>query len=121
MVLSLSALSGSIISLDLRKEFGERVELAFFQFVVPPIEFRLVRNQRPLQIWQSANTDVYDLQHCPRVKRWERDSHWFINDLDHRPDVRTCGVRSEDLGMQTRGLGLNCVLLVWLREGTFQP
>jgi hypothetical protein len=118
MMLSLRAPFGSTISLDLRKQFGDRVELECFQFLIPPPEFRLVRNGKPLQDWQTANTDLYNLQHGPGVTQWTRDGHLFINDLDHRRDVMTCGLLSLDLTMETRGLALDFILLVWLREGT---
>jgi hypothetical protein len=49
MMLSLRAPFGGAISLDLRGQFGDRVELQCFQFVVPPVEFRLVGNGMPLQ------------------------------------------------------------------------
>ena len=105
MIIPLTAPFGSIISLDFRKQFGERVELECFHFVVPPIEFRLLRNNMPLQEWQQGNIAMYDLQHGPGSKQWCRDGHWFINDLDHRHDVATCGVLSQKLRLETRGLG----------------
>jgi hypothetical protein len=119
MMLSLRAPFGGTISLDLRWQFGDRVELQCFQFVIPPVEFRLVRNGMPLQEWQPANTDMYDLQHGPGVKQWARDDHWFINDLDHRQNVMTCGLLSQNVMMETRGLGFDFLLLVWLRDGTW--
>jgi len=118
VILTLSGISGSPLSLDLRKQFGESVELESFHFVRPPLEFRLVRQRTPLQEWQSANTDMYDLQHGPGVKEWSRDGRRLINDLDHRHDVMTCGVLSKDLVMETRGLAFDFVLLVWPREST---
>lgn len=118
MIVSLNAPSGSTISLDLEGFFGEKVELEAFQFISPPIEFRLVRGDKPLQEWQKGNSEIYDLQHCPGVKNWARDAHWFTNDFDHRQDVMTCGILSRDLAMQTRGLGLTFVLMIWLRQGT---
>jgi hypothetical protein len=120
MMRSLSTPYGATISLDFRKQFGDRVELNCFQFVIPPVEFRLVRNSRPLQEWQAANTDMYDLQHGPGVRQWARDDHWFINDLMHRHDVMTCGLLSHNVLMETRGLGFDFLLLVWLREGTWR-
>ena len=120
MIITIHAPFGSTISLDFRKQFGERVELESFQFVTPPVEFRLMRNEKPLQEWQTATTEMYDLQHGPGVKEWARNDHWFTNDLDHRHDVMTCGVLSRDLILQTRGLGLQFVLLIWLREGTWR-
>lgn len=120
MILTIAAPFGSTISLDFSKQFGERVELECFHFVIPPIEFRLMRKDKPLQDWQTAATEMYDLQHGPSVAQWGRDDHWFINDLDHRHDVMTCGVLSRDLILQTRGLGLQFVLLIWLREGTWR-
>ena len=119
MMLSLTSTFGGTLSLDLRKQFGQRVELDCFQFVIPPVEFRLVRDSRPLQEWQPANTEMYDLQHGPGVGQWARDDHWFINDLDHRHDVLTCGLLSQDLMMEFRGLGFDFLLLVWLRDGTW--
>jgi hypothetical protein len=118
VVLTFSGAFGCTLSLDLRKRFGESVELQCLQFVTPPIEFRLLRQDVPLQDWQAANTGMYDLQHPPSVARWARDGHWFTNDLHHRSDVMTCGVLSKDLYMETRGLGLQFVLLVWPREST---
>ena len=120
MILTLSAPSGSGITLDFSNQLGESVELCCFQFVKPPIEFRLMRRGFPLQEWQAGNAEMYDLQHGPGIKRWCRDGHWFINDLDHRKDVMTCGILSKGLVMETRGIGLNFVLLVWPREGTWR-
>jgi hypothetical protein len=34
-------------------------------------------------------------------------------------DVVTCGVLSQGLAMETRGLAFDFLLLVWPREGTF--
>ena len=118
MILTLSAPSGSDVRLDFSNELGESVELCCFEFVEPPIEFRLTRRGVPLQEWQPANTEMYDLQHGPGIKEWCRDGHWFINDLDHRNDVMRCGVLSKELVVETRVIGLNFVLLVWPREGT---
>jgi hypothetical protein len=118
MMLTLRGPLGSSISLDCREQFGHSVELNCFQFLISPLEFRLVRNGKPLQDWQTANTDLYNLQHGPGVTQWTRDGHLFINDLDHRRDVMTCGLLSLDLTMETRGLALDFILLVWLREGT---
>lgn len=118
MILTFSATFGCTLSLDLRMQFGQSVELQCFQFVTPPIEFRLMRQGVPLQDWQMANTEMYDLQHSPSVAKWARDGHWFNNDLLHRHDVITCGVLSKDLCMETRGLALSFVLHVWLRDST---
>jgi hypothetical protein len=54
---------GSTLSLDLTNEFGQKVELQCFQFIIPPLEFRLMRQDVALQDWQEANTEMYDLQH----------------------------------------------------------
>lgn len=118
MILTLTAPSGSDISLDVSSQFGESVELCFFQFVEVPIEFRLTRRGLPLQEWQAGNTEMYDLQHGPGIKEWCRDGHWFVNDLNHRNDVMTCAVLAKELIMETRGLSLPVILLVWPREGT---
>ena len=120
MTLTMSGTSGSTISLDLTKQFGESVELQCFQFVTPPIEFRLLRQGVFLQEWQAGNAEMYDLQHGPCVKQWARDDHWFVNDLDHRNDVATCGVLSKDLVMETRGVAFTFLLLIWLRDGTWR-
>jgi hypothetical protein len=60
VILSFSAPSGSTLSLDLREQFGERVEIECFHFIIPPVEFRLVRNSNALQEWQPENTEMYD-------------------------------------------------------------
>ena len=118
MILTLRGPLGPAASLDFTQQFGALVELQGFQFVTPPVEFRLVRGGRPLQEWQAGNTEMYDLQHGHGVKEWARDDHSFVNDLDHRRDVTTCGALSRDLAMETRGLAFDFTLLVWLREGT---
>ncbi len=118
MIITITGSAGQAISLDLRKYFGDLLEIECFQFAVPPLEFRLVRNGVPLADWQPGNTEMYDLQHPPRAKEWSRDGHQFINDLQHRNDVLTCGVLSQDLAVQTRGLAFPITLLVWLREST---
>jgi hypothetical protein len=118
VLLTLGGAFGCTLSLDLRKRFGELVELQCFQFITPPIEFRLMRHSLALQDWQAVNTNIYDLQHPPSVTTWSRDGHYFNNDLHHRNDVMTCGVLSKGLFMETRGLALNFLLTVWLREST---
>ena len=74
----------------------------------------------PFQKWQAEKAEMYDLQHSPEIKQWGRDGHWFVNDLDHRHDAMTCGVLSRGLVLETRGIGINFILLVWLREGTWR-
>jgi hypothetical protein len=118
MIISIEARAGDWVSLDLSPELGERLEIECLQFLIPPIEFRLVRNSLPLQAWQAGNRELYDLQHGPGTKEWCRDGHWFMNDLDHRQDVATCGVLCRDLGIETRGLGFPISLFVWPRQST---
>jgi hypothetical protein len=120
MIVTIEARAGERISLDLTRSLGERVEIECFQFAVPPIEFRLARNSQPLQAWQTGNTKLYDLQHAPPGKNWCRDGHAFINDLQHRDGVATCGVLSKDLTLETTGLGFHIILLVWPRGTTFR-
>lgn len=119
MIVFIQGIAGNRLSLDLREKLGERVELQSFHFIVPPMQFRLVRNNVPLQEWQTGNTEMYDLQHGPTGKEWGRGGNWFINDLHHRNDVATCGVLSRDVEIETRGLGFPISLHVWAREGTF--
>jgi hypothetical protein len=120
MIMTFTAPSSKLISLDLREQFGKSVELECFQFVTAPVAFRLMRGDQPLQDWQTGNGELYDLQHPPTVREWSRDGHRFLNDLQHRDDVMTSGVLSHDLAMETQGLGFDFVLLVWLREGTWR-
>lgn len=120
MILTIRGKCGNLLSLDLTATLGPSVELQCFQFVVPPVEFRLRRRDLALQKWQTANTEVYDLQHAPGVTRWCRDDRWFINDLNRRLDVATSGILSKDLVMETRGLALEFVVLIWPREGTWR-
>jgi hypothetical protein len=118
VIITIEALAGQKVDLDLRKKPGERVEIECFHFVIPPLEFRLTRDGLSLQEWQVGNTDMYDLQHGPGAKQWCRGDHWFTNDLDHRNDVATCGVLSKELAIETTGLGFHLTLLVWPREST---
>ncbi len=99
MIITISGRAGQPISLDVREQFGERVEIDCFHFIVPPIEFRLVRNGAPLQDWQAGSTEMYDLQHPARAKEWSRDGHRLVDDLQHRDDVMTCGVLAKDLAI----------------------
>ena len=121
MIIAIRATAGQSISLDLRAPLGEHVEIECFHFLVPPIEFRLVRNGMPLQDWQPGSTEMYDLQHPAHVFLWQRHGHWFVNDLDHRDNAMTCGVLSKDLALETQGLGFSIELLVWPRESTCRP
>ena len=118
MIITIIGPAGQPVSLDLREQFGERVEIDCFHFIVPPIEFRLVRNGAPLQDWQAGSTEMYDLQHPARAKEWSRDGHRFVDDLQHRDDVMTCGVLSKELAIETTGLAFPITLLVWPREST---
>jgi hypothetical protein len=120
MILTVKGTCGNQLSLDFTGTLGPSVELQCFQFIVPPIEFRLMRRGVALQDWQVGNMDSYDLQHGPGAPTWCRDGHWFINDLNHRTDVATCGLLSKDLVMESRGLPLEFMLLVWPRETTFR-
>jgi hypothetical protein len=104
VIVALRGLGGQTLSLDLREQLGERVELELFHFVEPPLEFRLVRKGLPLQDWQSAGAELYDLQRPPKCKRWSRDNHFFVNDLVHRTDVATCGLLSKTLGLKRAAL-----------------
>lgn len=67
-MLTLSAPSGSDISLDFSNQLGESVELCCFELIEPPVEFRLTRRGLPLQEWQVGNTEMYDLQHGPGIQ-----------------------------------------------------
>jgi hypothetical protein len=121
MIIAIRGTAGQFISLDLRAPLGEHVEIESFYFLVPPIEFRLVRNGVALQAWQPGNTEMYDLQHPAHARVWQRHGHWFVNDLDHRDDAMTCGVLSKDLALETRDLGFSIELLVGPRESTCRP
>jgi len=118
VIVTFTAAFGTTLSLDLRSQFGQTVELQSFHFITSPLEFRLIRNDLALQEWQAGNTEMYDLQHPPLVAEWTRDGHSFTNDLCHRKDVMTCGVLSQHLRMETRGLASTFVLMVWIREST---
>jgi hypothetical protein len=118
MIITIDYHAGDVIRLDLREQLGDSVELECFQFVVPPIEFRLVRNRVPLQDWQPGNTRMYDLQHPSGTKGWSRDEHQLSDELQHRPEHMTCGVLCKDLVIETTGLAFPIVLLVWPREST---
>jgi len=118
VIVTIEGLAGQRLNLDLSERLGARVELECFQFITPPIEFRLTRDGLPLQDRQIGNRDLYDLQHGPAVKDWSRDDHLFVNDCHHRNDVATCGVLSKGLTIETTGLNFAITLMVWPREST---
>jgi len=118
VIVTIEFLAGQTLNLDLSEQLGPRVELECFQFISPPIEFRLTRGRLPLQDWQTGNRDLYDLQHGPAVQDWCRDDHLFINDCHHRDDVATCGVLAKGLTIETTGLNFPITLMVWPREST---
>lgn len=118
MIVTIEGLAGRRLNLDLSERLGARVELECFQFITPPIKFRLTRDGLPLQDWQNGNVELYDLQHSPAVKDWCRDDHLFVNDCHHRVDVATCGVLSKGLTIETTGLNFDITLMIWPREST---
>lgn len=75
-------------------------ELEGFQFVNPPIEFRLIRDGSPFTEWQVCDTEYHTPQR-PRVGG-------------------TCGLEAKGLAIETRGLCRRFTLLIWRRDGTFR-
>ena len=110
---------GSRISLDLREQFGERVELEMFEFSEPPIQFRLLQDGSPLLKWQSGNTEFWHLAHPARGTWWQQGNSEFSGYKPHRSDVATCGVLSRGVELECGVLCGRYLLFVWLREGTY--
>ena len=94
MILKFSALYGSTVDLN---GMGE---IQGYEFLQPPIEYRFVRAGSAISEWMSPEPRYISLLHPVRT-----------NDT-----VRTRGLDSEDLVIETRGLAGTFTLLVWPRE-----
>jgi len=94
MILTFKGLNGSAIALH---QIGE---LLGYEFVESPPEFRFVRAGVPISDWTIPMPKYVSLQ-----------SPVVINS-----SVRTRGLDSTSLMVETRGLSGRFTLLVWLRE-----
>ena len=94
MILKFFGLYGSTVGLN---GIGE---IQGYEFLQPPIEYRFVRAGSAISEWMSPEPRYISLLHPVRT-----------NDT-----VRTRGLDSEDLVIETRGLAGTFTLLVWQRE-----
>ncbi len=67
MITTLYGPANGILSLDLREQFGLRVEFEAYNFIMPPIEYRFCRDSEPICKWRRGDTEFHDLQrtHLP--------------------------------------------------------
>lgn len=77
-------------------------EIEGYQFINPPVEFRLLRTGRPITEWGPCDTDYHSL----------------LRPVVANETLRTRGLEASGLGIETRGLCGNFILLIWRREGT---
>jgi hypothetical protein len=94
MILKFSGLYGSTVDLN---GIGE---IQGYEFLEPPIEYRFVRAGCAISEWMSPEPRYISLLHPVRT-----------NDT-----VRTRGLDTEGLVIETRGLAGTFTLLVWPRE-----
>jgi hypothetical protein len=94
MIVKFSGLYGTTIDLD------GNGEIQGYEFLEPPIEYRFVRAGSAISEWMSPEPRYISLLHpvC-------------TNDM-----VRTRGLDTADLAIETRGLAGTFTLLVWPRE-----
>lgn len=120
MILTFHPPAMGVLSLDVRNEYGPRVELEAFTFVNdPPAEFRFCRDGIPLCDWNPGDRDFHDLQRN-RLETWtERDGEIRYTDPPQPTDHVTFGLSPRGLTLETRSLIGSPLLLVWLRQGTF--
>ena len=94
MMLKFTGLYGSTIDLN---GCGE---IQGYEFLEPPIEYRFVRAGSPISHWMSP----------------ERRCISLLRPVRTDDTVRTRGLDTTDLTIETRGLAGNFILLVWPRE-----
>lgn len=94
MILTYHGTYGDSVSLNMDGE------LEGFEFIEPPIDFRVVRDGSPITEWERCDSEYHTLLR-PRLGG-------------------TCGLSAQGLTIQTRGLCGRFTLLVWRREGTFR-
>jgi len=93
MILKFTALHGSTVDLH------GNGEIQGYEFLQPPIEYRFVRAGSPITEWMSPQPRYMSLLHPVRT-----------NDA-----VRTKGVDTTDLMVETRSLAGTFILLIWPR------
>lgn len=105
MILSYNCVFGVVLPMNLTERFGDGVELQALEFVnALPIEWRLVSEGTPTTEWQSP---------MPERKTFP------FHDLQVPHSGGTRGTSAAGISLETRGIG-GCIVLVWLREGTYR-
>jgi hypothetical protein len=108
-------------SIDIRGQFGPRVEIQGYNFIEPPIEYRFCRNGKPICDWRPGYTDFHDLQRGPLPRWWERGTDFLYEDPDppHQQGHVTFGLSPVGLFIETRGLAGTPSVWIELRPGTY--
>jgi hypothetical protein len=128
MTITFNGRSGSTLLLDLTDRFGKRVEIDHLSFGTPPIEFRLLRNGKPITNWVKGTEESHDLQRDCLFSRWTEyfgrhtpKDPLIFDDPPHRHDILTSGLLTTGLAVETRADLMNSEfsLLVRLREFTY--
>jgi len=78
-------------------------EIEGYQFISPPLEFRLLRTGSPITEWEPCDADY----------------HSMLRPVIANETLRTRGLEAGGLSVETRGLCGDFTLLIWRREGTF--
>jgi hypothetical protein len=97
MIVEYQGVYGAVVRID------ESGELEGYQFINPPIEFRFLRMGCPFTEWEQCDADYHSL----------------LRPVVTNETLRTRGLSASGLGIETRGLCGNFILLTWRREGTF--
>ena len=107
------------MSLDLRSQFGPRVELEMFNFIETPEEFRLCRDGKPICGWRPGDRELHDLQRTHLPVWRERNTGFEYSDPPQETDHVTFGLSPVGLTLETNGLIGTPRMIVNLRPGTF--
>jgi hypothetical protein len=106
-------------SIDLREQFGPRVELQGFSFGEPPIEFRFCRRGHPICDWRRGDSEYHDLQRGSLTTWHERGTGFAYTDPAQDTDHVTFGLSPDGLTLETRGLLGAPSVLIDLRPGSY--
>ncbi len=108
-------------SLDIRGQFGPRVEIQGYSFIESPIEYRFCRNDKPICDWRQGDNEFHDLQRGALSWWMERGTGFLYNDPNpaHQPGHVTFGLSPIGLTIETCGLVGNPSVWIELRPGTY--
>jgi hypothetical protein len=96
-----------------------RCELEGFCFPEPPLEYRILRNGRPICDWRDGDSEFHDLQRNNLTAWHERGTSFPYDDPPQLTNHVTFGLSPNGLTVETRGLIGNPSMLIWLRPGSY--